>query len=178
MGVALATDPLFPTGGNRVAMADPTLDSQFLDVVKRLAVTLETEAITWSLTGSTSFVLQGVPFDPNDIDIQTTEEGAYAIEELLDEHVVEPVRYLESERITSHLGAFAVSGVEVEVMGAVQKRRKDGSWESPVDVTEHRRFVDVGEYRVPVLSLAYEAEAYEMRGRTERAALLAEYANR
>ena len=61
-------------------------------------------------------------------------------------------------------------------MGAVQKRRSDGAWEPPVDVTEHRRFVDLDGRSVPVLSLQYEAAAYERLGRQERAALLSEHA--
>jgi hypothetical protein len=38
--------------------------------------------------------------------------------------------------------------------------------------------VEVGELGVPVLSLRYEVEAYRQLGRTKRAALLAEYAER
>jgi len=39
--------------------------------------------IVWALTGSTAFIIQGMQFAPNDIDIQTNEIGAYAINEIL-----------------------------------------------------------------------------------------------
>ena len=62
-------------------------------------------------------------------------------------------------------------------MGAVQKRRSDGTWNPPVDITDHRIYVDFEDRRIPVLSLNYEAEAYEQLGRSERATLLTKYAD-
>lgn len=91
-------------------------------------------------------------------------------------HPLLSVEYAELESIRSHFGVLDFDGVPVEVMGAVQKRREDGTWEPPVDITAHREVVDFRGGRLPVLSLAYEARAYERLGRTERAALLREYA--
>ncbi|MFC4540883.1 nucleotidyltransferase domain-containing protein [Halosolutus amylolyticus] len=153
----------------------PELDDRYLDALETLATALDDRDVTWALTGSTSFALQGVPLSPDDIDVQTTEDGAYAIEDAFSERVVDPVSVSESERIRSHFGAIDLDGVRVEIMGAVQKRRDDGTWDPPVDVTDHRTIVDTGRVRVPVLSLDYEATAYERLGRSERAALLEEY---
>ncbi len=61
-------------------------------------------------------------------------------------------------------------------MGGVQRRAPRGEWESPVAVREHRRVVDFRDRAVPVLSLSYEARAYERLGRTERAATLRAHA--
>ena len=155
-----------------------TLDDAYLGVVETLSTTLEGYPVAWALTGSTSFALQGVPVTPNDVDVQTTEEGAYAIEEAFQGQRIEPVSFSESGIIRSHFGAFDLDGIRVEVMGAVQKRLPDGTWEPPVDVSDHRTFVPVGGNSVPVLSLEYEATAYERLGRTERAALLREYATK
>lgn len=156
----------------------PELDDRYLDALETLATTLDDRSVTWALTGSTSFALQGVPLTPDDIDVQTTEDGAYAIEDAFSERVVDPVSFSESEAIRSHFGAIDLHGVRVEIMGAVQKRRDDGTWEPPVDVMDHRTVVDTGHVRVPVLSLEYEAKAYERLGRSERAARLAEYSDR
>ena len=156
----------------------PLLDERYIAVLETLSTTLDDCSITWALTGSASFALQGIPLTPDDIDIQTTEDGAYLIEELFAEQVIEPVTFSESEVIRSHFGAIELNDVRVEVMGALQKRQTDGAWEPPVNITEHRTFVDLGDIRVPVLSLHYEAEAYKRLGRTERAALLAEYAKK
>lgn len=154
-----------------------SLDERYLDVVQRLTSTLGDRSVTWALTGSTSFALQGVPLEPNDIDVQTTEEAAYVIEKSFEEAVIDPVSRSESENIRSHFGVLELEGIRVEVMGAVQKRRNDGTWEPPVAISEHRTFVEVQGTRIPVLSLQYEAEAYEQLGRSDRAELLAAYAD-
>ncbi|WP_254765732.1 nucleotidyltransferase domain-containing protein [Salinilacihabitans rarus] len=153
----------------------PPLGDDHRAAIRTLATELEGAGVTWALTGSASFALQGVPVEPDDVDVQTTAEGASEIERRFAERVVEPVSFSAAERIRSHFGAFEVEGVRVEVMGAVQKRRADGRWESPVDVAAHRREVSLDGVCVPVLSLAYEARAYERLGRTERAALLREH---
>jgi len=71
-------------------------------------------------------------------------------------------------------GAFVVDGLIVEVLGGVQKRI-DGVWEAPVDVDVHRRWVPLEGLTVPVLSLAYEEQAYRALGRIERADLLRDW---
>lgn len=113
--------------------------------------------------------------EPGDIDVQTSREGAYAIAECFAEDVVEPVSFSAADRVRSHFGRLVLADVPVEVMGGVQKRRLDGTWEPPVDVAEHRETVSVEGLDVPVLSLEYEAEAYKRLGRQERATLLAEH---
>lgn len=136
---------------------------------------LEEHSITWALTGSTSFVLQGVSLTPNDIDIQTTAAGAYEIERVFSEHVIDPVSFSEAEMIRSHYGTLDFDEIHVEIMGALEKRRDDGSWDEPVDVTAHRTYVPLEGVRIPVLSIEYEAQAYEHLGRDERAQLLKEH---
>lgn len=153
------------------------VDESSRRVLETLAETLSSRSPPWALTGSTSFALQGVPVSPNDVDVQTTEDGAYAIADAFPDRVVETVSFSEAESIRSHFGVLDFDGVRVEVMGALQKRRPDGTWEPPVDVTDHRTFVTVDGTPIPVLTLSYEAEAYERLGRSERASLLAEYAD-
>lgn len=155
-----------------------SLDRSYLGVLRTLSSALESRSVPWALTGSASFALQGVPLSPNDIDVQTTEAGAYEIAETFPDRVVEPVSFSEAESIRSHFGVLDFDGIRVEAMGAVQKRQPDGTWEHPVDVTDHRTFVDADGTRIPVFPLRYEAEAYEQLGRSERASLLAEYAER
>ncbi len=157
---------------HRIDVDRPTLDARFVEVLSTIARALDEHSITWALTGSTSFVLQGVPLTPNDIDIQTTETGAYEIERLFSEQVIDPVTLSEAEMIRSHYGRLDFDGVPVEIMGALEKRRDDGSWDGPVDVTAHRTYVPLEGVQIPVLSLEYEAKAYEHLGRDERAELL------
>jgi hypothetical protein len=136
---------------------------------------LQNTDIHWALTGSFSFALQGVPVEPHDIDVQTDEAGAYAIERLFREHVVQPVAYWASEHMRSHFGVLEIAGVTVEIMGEIQKRLADGTWEEPVNVEQYRRFVNIENMQVPVLSLEYEYQAYSIMGRLEKARLLREW---
>ncbi|ADN02091.1 nucleotidyltransferase domain-containing protein [Spirochaeta thermophila] len=129
----------------------------------------------WVITGSLGMVLQGLPLDIHDIDIQTNAEGAYEIEARLSEYVTRPVEYIRSERIRSHLGACMIDTVKVEMMGAIQKRLPDGTWEPPVDVTPHRCWITLDGRKIPVLSLEYEYHAYRTLGRLERAAVIREW---
>ena len=108
----------------------------------------------WAVTGSLGMALQGMEVEVHDIDLQTDEAGAYEIEKRLSEYVVQPVRFLPSERVSSHFGVFEIAAVKVEVMGSVQKWIDGQGLEDPVDVASYRRTVKDGEVTVPVVSLA------------------------
>jgi hypothetical protein len=153
------------------------VDPHYLAVLQVLLALLAGKDVNWALTGSLGHALQGVPVQPQDIDLQTDKSGAYAIMDTMSEFALQPVAYLASENIRSHLGALLIEGVRVEVMGAVEKRLADGSWAPPPDLDRHRRFVMVSGMRVPVLGLAYEAGAYELLGRHERVALIRQVLN-
>ncbi|MFB6253201.1 MAG: nucleotidyltransferase domain-containing protein [Halobacteriaceae archaeon] len=143
-------------------------------IIYDLTTTLQDTSIDWAITGSTSQALQGVSLTPNDIDVQTSEKGAFLIEERFAENVSDPVTYVESENMKSYLGELELHGISVEIIGDIQKRL-NGEWESPVNVADHRKYVQMKDLQVPVLSLEYEAKAYEQLGRNERAALLREH---
>src|SRR4030042_2753905 len=92
----------------------------------------------WVVTGSTAFALRGMPVNPEDIDIQTDRAGAYEIERRLRRFVVKPVAFSAAERIRSHFGELEIEGMKVEIMGDIEKRNADGSWEPPPALTAHR----------------------------------------
>jgi hypothetical protein len=141
----------------------------FLDVLRIIHRDLEGSSARWALTGSLGMALQGMPIEPHDIDMQTDPEGAYEIERRLARWMVRPVTFSEAEGIRSHFGEARIRGTKVEIMGGIQKRLPDGSWEDPVPVTRHRRIVDVNGMAIPVLSLEYEYEAYTRLERHDRA---------
>lgn len=126
----------------------------------------------WAVTGSVGFALQGVPVNVGDIDLQTDQEGAYEIERRFSDCIVTLVGFRASDRLRSHFGSFRLQGVEVEIMGDIQKRLTDGNWESPPDLALHRRWAELEGMRVPVLSLEYEYQAYVKLGRTDKANML------
>lgn len=144
------------------------IPQKHLKVLRKLYERLKNRDVNWVITGSLGFALQGVPVEPHDIDVQTDREGAYEIERLFSEFVVEPVRFKESERIRSHFGALMIDGIKVEIMGDIQKKVND-EWEEPVDIDKYKRFVRVEGMKIPVLDLEYEYQAYLKLDRVEKA---------
>ncbi len=114
----------------------------------------------WAITGSFSFALQGMEIEVNDIDIQTDAVGAYKIESALSDKIIRNVRFSESEKIASHWGELSIDGVKPEIVGALQKKLPDGTWESPVNIKRHSECISFEGMILPVLSLAYEEQAY------------------
>ena len=131
--------------------------------------------VIWAVTGSPGFALQGVPVEVHDIDIQTDEPGAYAIERLFPGCEKRQVKLSATQTMRSHFGELLIEGIEVEVMGDIQKPLADGTWSEPTDLNRHRRFVDIEGMRIPVMSLEYEETAYRTIGRIEKADLLKSY---
>lgn len=150
----------------------PPLHQQVLELILKALAGVD---IPWALTGSTAFAIQGVSVTPEDIDIQTSPDGAYVVERLLPGEPLQPVAERVSERIRSHFGAVLVRELRVEIMGGIQKRLPGGEWEPPVDVGALRVSVLWHGYQVPVLPLEYEYNAYLRLGRSDRARLLKEF---
>ena len=148
------------------------IDPVYLNVLRQIHARLSNTDVNWVVTGSLGFALQGVPVQPNDIDLQTDKAGAYAIESLFSEVVTRRVKFSATERIKSHFGALQIDGIEVEIMGDIQKKGADGVWEEIVDPARYRLMVEIDGMLVPVLSLEYEYEAYLKFGRIERAKML------
>ena len=148
------------------------IDPLYLDVLRQIHVRLSNTDVNWVVTGSLGFALQGVPVQPNDIDIQTDKAGAYAIERRFSDVVIRKVKFSATERIKSHFGALQIDGIKVEIMGDIQKRGPDGVWEEIVDPARYKRMVEIDGMLMPVLSLEYEYQAYLKFGRIERAKML------
>ena len=148
------------------------IDPVYRNVLHQIHARLSDTHVNWVVTGSLGFALQGVPVQPNDIDLQTDKAGAYQIENLFSDVVIRKVEFSATERIRSHFGALQIDGIEVEIMGNIQKKGAAGLWEEPVDPAHYRRTVEIDGLLVPVLSLEYEYEAYLKFGRVERAKML------
>ena len=148
------------------------IDLTYLNVLRQIYARLNDGGVNWVVTGSLGFALQGVPVEVHDIDIQTDEAGAYEIERRFSEFIIRKVAFSSADKIRSHFGALMIDGIKVEIMGDIQKRLEDGTWEAPVDLKHHKRIVEVEGMDVPVLSLAYEYQAYLKLGRIDKAEIL------
>ncbi len=124
--------------------------------------------ILWALTGSAGLRLQGVDIPVHDLDIQSDQAGIYEMERSLSEFISEPVHVWESEYTRSLFGKAKVADIDVDLIGDMAHRNPNGGWKSPSDL-KIRVFVHWRNLRIPVLSLAYEASAYEKMGRLEKA---------
>jgi hypothetical protein len=147
----------------------------YIEVLRKIYTRLKDSDVNWAVTGSLGFALQGVPVTVHDIDIQTDKSGAYKIEDLLSEFVISKVTFSSAEKIRSHFGKLMIDEIKVEIMGDIQKRCEDGSWEEPVDLSKYKRVVEIQGMKIPVLSLEYEYQAYLRLGRVDKAEMLREY---
>jgi len=154
---------------------DRRIEPSHLAVLQRICASLRDTSVNWAVTGSLALALQGVPVEVHDIDLLTDEAGAYEIERHLFEFLTLMVRFSAEEHIRSHFGALTIDGVKVEIIGDVETRRADQSWERGWDLARYKRVVEVEGMQVPVLSLECEYEAYQRLGRTEKVELLREW---
>jgi hypothetical protein len=148
------------------------MDSNYLDVIRFIAQRLEGTAINWAITGSCSLALQGVAVVVHDIDLRTDTDGAYAIEQLFSAYSRRKVVYAVSQTIRSHFGALAINDIHVEIIGDPQMRRADTTWSESGNIGRYKRWVTLGELRVPVLSLEFLRDSYRELGRTDKLALV------
>jgi hypothetical protein len=148
---------------------------EHLRALRKVHERLHRSEVNWVVCAGMSLALQGVPVSVHDIDLETDAAGAYEIEGLFAEYVNRRVIFSSTDRIRSHFGALCIDGIKVEIIGDIETRAEDGSWERPPDLQKHRRFVAVEGMQIPVLSLEYECEAYRKLGRHERAEVVRQW---
>jgi hypothetical protein len=151
------------------------INPEYLKVLRIIESRLQNSNCNWVVTGSLGIALQGVPVAAHDIDIKTDKVGAYGIEGLFSEFVTKKVAFSTAERIRSHWGGLVIKGIQVDIIGDVQMRLENGTWEGPVDLESYKQFVEFAGMEVPVLSLAYEYQAYLKLGRLDKAELLGKW---
>jgi hypothetical protein len=143
-----------------------------LAVLRLIADQLRGTPITWAVTGSCSLALQGVPVAVHDIDLRTTAKDAYALEAIFRLHHKRPVSFASTGTVQSHFGALEINGIQVEIIGDMQHRLPDGTWEPLVDMNRFKVWVAVEKIDLPVMSLPFLYQAYQLLGRADKVALL------
>jgi hypothetical protein len=133
---------------------------------------LRDTSITWAITGSCSLALQDVPVAVHDIDLRTTAKDAYALEAVFRAHQKRPVSFASTGTVQSHFGALEINGIQVEIIGDMQHRLPDGTWEPIVDMNRFKVWVAVEGLDLPVMSLPFLYQAYQLLGRADKVALL------
>jgi hypothetical protein len=126
--------------------------------------------------GSLASVLQGMPdYVPPDIDLVTTTDGAYVMEEGISAigMTKRKVSLSTAGPYTSHFGIFDVQGVKVEVMGDLIIQCEDGALRAADHWSKWSERVRVLHYRklhIPVIPLEWQVVANAMLRRPERVA--------
>lgn len=123
------------------------------------------------LAGSISLALQGVEIHPQDIDILTTKEGAFKINDLLNAWEIKPVTFGCTKNFKSYHGKFSIQGVIVEIMGAFQEKRGE-KWVSLGSRLSTPKLVKIAEITLPVSPLTCQLESYKRSERRKDEATL------
>ena len=139
------------------------------ELLRVVASRLEGITAPWAITGSVGLLLQGIPCTPHDLDLQSSAEGIYEIERVLQLELTLPVSLSGTDVITSHFGRGTLGGWQIELMGDVHKRSGDGFWVPTPPLASVITRVQYAETDLPVFTLEYEAEAYEALGREDQA---------
>jgi S-adenosylmethionine-dependent methyltransferase len=135
-------------------------------VLAEIAGRLDAAGVPYTISGGTAAILHGVTLPFRDVDIETSAEGAYRFQELFPEQVVQPVALSDNGTHRSHFGRFDFEGVEVEIMGDVE-RLEGETWLPTGNLTEARLTLEGQIVRVSWLE--EETLAYIRRGRLDRA---------
>ncbi len=137
-------------------------------VIAAIAARLEAEQVPYKIVGGAAIAIHGIPVPVKDVDIETSQAGAYRFQELFPGQVVQPVALSDNGVHRSHYGRFDFDGLPVEVMGDVE-RQQDGEWLPTGNLTESR--LTLQDQMVRVSWLEEEFLAYIRRGRLDRASL-------
>ncbi len=137
---------------------------KILKALELICRRLNCSGVRWVVGGSASLALQGVEVLPEDIDIITDMEGAYRMQEILGDFIVEPVRFSSNEVFSSHYGVFEVEGVRVEVMGEL-RIRAGSEWVNLSKRLENPLYVNILDLMVPVSRLEDHLRSYRLLNR-------------
>ncbi len=79
------------------------------------------------------------------------------------------MRYKEGEKIASYFGKLEIKGIQVDIIGEPgMKKGKKEDWEKKSDFSKEIIILDLGEFKIPAMSLDSELEAYKTLERIEK----------
>jgi hypothetical protein len=148
------------------------INHNILKAFDRVYSLMKNEDIDWVLTGSLSFFLQGIDMAVKDIDIQSSRNGIYKIQDVLSPFVTRPVVYSESNGIRSYFGKAEMDNTTIELMGDIERSTDGITWTAPINIAQSRCWIVYRNMEIPVLDLKYEYQAYRELGRDAKADLI------
>ena len=148
------------------------LDDKYLEVLKTLYSRLHEKDIIWFIGGSLALALEGLDVAPRDIDLFTDKNGAYQIEELFAEFLVRNVSFSIKDNIRSHYGALNIYGIEVEIIGFIEFRNRDGTWHGRRKLEDVTRLFELEDIKIPLMKIESQLRGYTNIGRTDKIELI------
>ena len=137
---------------------------EIADVLKFITKKFQDYGIYWVIVGSVSLALQGLDLKPNDIDILTNKKDALKMNKLLEDYVMQPVKWSKNEEFDSYFGKFLINNVKVEIMGDL-KIKMGGEWISLKNRLRSPKFIKIEGISLPVSPIKEQLEYYERRNK-------------
>lgn len=148
--------------------------NHLVHVLSYLCDRLEGLKERWVIGGSTASLLQGMRIKPGDIDILTSEKGAFQIEKRLNEYVKRRIEYKETNKYKSYFGIFNIKDINVEICGELYLIYHGLSFPYyPPFLLEKRIFIN--RKKIRVVSLENQLWINLIEKREERAKHIAHY---
>ncbi len=123
--------------------------------------------INWITIGSLGLVLQGISLIPNDIDILTDKMGFHNIEALFKNHIRKTFDYSPLKKSRSLFGTLEYNDITIEIIAELENKF-NGHWESHKGLS-HKKYIQVKDMVIPILSLSYEQYICQQLNRKKKA---------
>ncbi|HEV2316047.1 MAG TPA: hypothetical protein VGV89_00520 [Thermoplasmata archaeon] len=167
--------PLLRQAGH---IAPAPIEAGLKELLTKIAHPLEVGGVPWQIGGSAGAWIRGVALEPADIDLCVTTEDVHALEELLEEFLIEPNHPVPNEsgdeviRGAAFVGTFQ-AGIRVE-WGAAHEKARHGAAATEwgpgwVFRVQKERW---GKFEVPLAPLEFELIRVAQKGEIERLDLL------
>jgi hypothetical protein len=147
-----------------VEIMDENHNKEVTQVLLLIIGRLSDSNIEWMLTGSTNLFIQGVKITAKDIDIVSTKDNLFRIEEIFSSYCVKKITYNESEKYRSWFGRLIIDKIQVDLMANLEYRPKKGNWIKS-ESFQNRIKIIFNKYLISVNPLEYELVFYKEMNR-------------
>ncbi|NHJ47303.1 MAG: hypothetical protein FK733_05890 [Asgard group archaeon] len=107
---------------------DAEHNKEVTKVLKQIIVKLSKTNIMWLLSGSTNLFIQGIKITASDIDIISTKEDLFRIEEIFKDYIVKKIEYNESEKYRSWFGRLNINSIQIDLMADLEYKPPNSDW--------------------------------------------------
>jgi hypothetical protein len=146
---------------------------EYINQICVLSQRMKSISQKWVITGSSRLLFDYADIVPSDIDILTTEKGAYDIENLFKEYMIENVNYKETDKMKSHFGLFRINNIKIEIIGDIQNEI-DGKYQPHPDWENKIIQQLINGVNIPVFTLEYELEINRLLRKCDKVLLIEE----